>query len=201
MFVACSTRSLETVTPSGPVWGVTSRLVRMRTASLWASSADFTTLTPPPLPRPPAWTWALTTATPVPNELKWAVASSPVRAIFPSGVGIPNSRKRALAWYSWIFMDDPDGDEEAHAGPCVGWHRFRLTFLGGFIHRVEPNRFKEPRSEEHTSELQSPCNLVCRLLLEKKNKTQAYFISSHPKKRLMTKSPTIQSSLRKSLKP
>src|SRR5256885_11442336 len=27
------------------------------------------------------------------------------------------------------------------------------------------------RSEEHTSELQSPCNLVCRLLLEKKNNT------------------------------
>src|SRR5256885_13221719 len=27
---------------------------------------------------------------------------------------------------------------------------------------------KELRSEEHTSELQSPCNLVCRLLLEKK---------------------------------
>src|SRR5256885_17220930 len=29
----------------------------------------------------------------------------------------------------------------------------------------------KPRSEEHTSELQSPCNLVCRLLLEKKKKT------------------------------
>src|SRR2546426_5933840 len=28
----------------------------------------------------------------------------------------------------------------------------------------------EGRSEEHTSELQSPCNLVCRLLLEKKKK-------------------------------
>src|SRR2546426_3335080 len=28
-----------------------------------------------------------------------------------------------------------------------------------------------PRSEEHTSELQSPCNLVCRLLLEKKKNT------------------------------
>src|SRR2546426_9258886 len=28
----------------------------------------------------------------------------------------------------------------------------------------------EIRSEEHTSELQSPCNLVCRLLLEKKKK-------------------------------
>src|SRR5205807_10332387 len=30
--------------------------------------------------------------------------------------------------------------------------------------------FRWPRSEEHTSELQSPCNLVCRLLLEKKKK-------------------------------
>src|SRR5256885_11249997 len=28
------------------------------------------------------------------------------------------------------------------------------------------------RSEEHTSELQSPCNLVCRLLLEKKNNNE-----------------------------
>src|SRR6266850_8571866 len=32
------------------------------------------------------------------------------------------------------------------------------------------NRFRG-RSEEHTSELQSPCNLVCRLLLEKKKKS------------------------------
>src|SRR3989454_3525870 len=30
------------------------------------------------------------------------------------------------------------------------------------------------RSEEHTSELQSPCNLVCRLLLEKKKKKRTY---------------------------
>src|SRR2546426_4960482 len=29
---------------------------------------------------------------------------------------------------------------------------------------------RRTRSEEHTSELQSPCNLVCRLLLEKKKK-------------------------------
>src|SRR2546426_3563431 len=29
------------------------------------------------------------------------------------------------------------------------------------------------RSEEHTSELQSPCNLVCRLLLEKKKKKES----------------------------
>src|SRR2546426_9097793 len=32
------------------------------------------------------------------------------------------------------------------------------------------------RSEEHTSELQSPCNLVCRLLLEKKKQQQEYQI-------------------------
>src|SRR5256885_8787993 len=36
--------------------------------------------------------------------------------------------------------------------------------------------FQQQRSEEHTSELQSPCNLVCRLLLEKKkiNKPQQH---------------------------
>src|SRR5256885_12190997 len=32
--------------------------------------------------------------------------------------------------------------------------------------------FLKGRSEEHTSELQSPCNLVCRLLLEKKKKNK-----------------------------
>src|SRR5256885_11667346 len=37
-----------------------------------------------------------------------------------------------------------------------------------------------PRSEEHTSELQSPCNLVCRLLLEKKKKTlQRHAVHQH----------------------
>src|SRR5256885_9918865 len=34
------------------------------------------------------------------------------------------------------------------------------------------------RSEEHTSELQSPCNLVCRLLLEKKKKDANHTASS-----------------------
>src|SRR5256885_5963381 len=34
------------------------------------------------------------------------------------------------------------------------------------------------RSEEHTSELQSPCNFVCRLLLEKKKKLRPTFASS-----------------------
>src|SRR5256885_13518834 len=35
---------------------------------------------------------------------------------------------------------------------------------------VEQLDYADLRSEEHTSELQSPCNLVCRLLLEKKKK-------------------------------
>src|SRR5256885_5639807 len=35
---------------------------------------------------------------------------------------------------------------------------------------------RQTRSEEHTSELQSPCNLVCRLLLEKKNDK---FVADH----------------------
>src|SRR5256885_9946470 len=34
------------------------------------------------------------------------------------------------------------------------------------------------RSEEHTSELQSPCNLVCRLLLEKKNRSSRSLVRS-----------------------
>src|SRR5579863_10656285 len=45
---------------------------------------------------------------------------------------------------------------------CINW-RVRLA--------SEVNRPKGSRSEEHTSELQSPVHLVCRLLLEKKKKT------------------------------
>src|SRR2546426_4422681 len=36
--------------------------------------------------------------------------------------------------------------------------------------QLSAERLRKKRSEEHTSELQSPCNLVCRLLLEKKKK-------------------------------
>src|SRR5207244_11597301 len=55
---------------------------------------------------------------------------------------------------------------------------------------IEPNHFEElviaqlgerlrTRSEEHTSELQSPDHLVCRLLLEKKNKTKDHNIPTY----------------------
>src|SRR5256885_11079819 len=43
---------------------------------------------------------------------------------------------------------------------------------------VLPTMQKDARSEEHTSELQSPCNLVCRLLLEKKKTPTGHHASS-----------------------
>src|SRR5688500_19256733 len=44
----------------------------------------------------------------------------------------------------------------------VAYHHYQQILLR------EPASVPGGRSEEHTSELQSPCNLVCRLLLEKK---------------------------------
>src|SRR5256885_11604116 len=43
---------------------------------------------------------------------------------------------------------------------------FRHLVSRGHLYQLR----RKIRSEEHTSELQSPCNLVCRLLLEKKKK-------------------------------
>src|ERR1039457_2683637 len=45
---------------------------------------------------------------------------------------------------------------------------FFITFFPYPHHRLATATLRYSRSEEHTSELQSPCNLVCRLLLEKK---------------------------------
>src|SRR5256885_9889965 len=45
--------------------------------------------------------------------------------------------------------------------------------LGGGVGVTQRPADGDVRSEEHTSELQSPCNLVCRLLLEKKNKAES----------------------------
>src|SRR5688572_32537830 len=71
---------------------------------------------------------------------------------------------------------------------CVYWNRRRIKDeknlfidLGGFhsISRREfcPRLSSPIRSEEHTSELQSQSNLVCRLLLEKKKKSVTYDVT------------------------
>src|SRR5256885_12245713 len=58
--------------------------------------------------------------------------------------------------------------------------RARAERAGARGERTRPSQ----RSEEHTSELQSPCNLVCRLLLEKKKiPTQRIGITYEPAQR------------------
>src|SRR5256885_9477204 len=60
-------------------------------------------------------------------------------------------------------------------GTCIGNYCSLAAGIAAFRRNHPTSRisqhpfFYNARSEEHTSELQSPCNLVCRLLLEKKN--------------------------------
>src|SRR2546430_13623743 len=56
--------------------------------------------------------------------------------------------------------------------PGMGWLS-SVTTLNSTptAHAMRVDAFWRPRSEEHTSELQSQSNLVCRLLLEKKNQS------------------------------
>src|SRR2546426_2965651 len=65
-------------------------------------------------------------------------------------------------------LDEPERPAAERAGLRARDH----VDLRRRLDRQRPLR-AATRSEEHTSELQSPCNLVCRLLLEKKKKNQA----------------------------
>src|SRR5256885_6700904 len=51
---------------------------------------------------------------------------------------------------------------------------------GGRFHWLRVPCPARMRSEEHTSELQSPCNIVCRLLLEKKKNTDSPLTPHNP---------------------
>src|SRR5258708_13145393 len=84
-------------------------------------------------------------------------------------------RSRLLPdWYSAIF----NPPEAGLRGPSP-----EITPVGNFY--VVSKNFPtgvisgEGRSEEHTSELQSPDHLVCRLLLEKKKKLPNYILTQH----------------------
>src|SRR5688500_19429403 len=70
---------------------------------------------------------------------------------------IPRPSRPTLFPYTTLFRSDG----RFRAGRRRGKAPFRLV-------RLPVPRSLPVRSEEHTSELQSPCNLVCRLLLEKK---------------------------------
>src|SRR2546426_9154835 len=64
--------------------------------------------------------------------------------------------------YTTLFRSLLGGD---HVVADVGHDR-----AGSALLARDGRKRADGRSEEHTSELQSPCNLVCRLLLEKKKK-------------------------------
>ncbi len=100
MSAPSSISSRRTFWPAGPVWCVTSCMPRILPACSRTSSGERATLTPPPLPRPPAWICALTTQTLPPSVRAAATASSTENAGMPRGVAIPYLRKISLPWYS-----------------------------------------------------------------------------------------------------
>src|SRR5438270_7643648 len=65
----------------------------------------------------------------------------------------------------------------ATVGPCRTCFNNRSSAWRAVL-RTAPSKV-QARSEEHTSELQSQSNLVCRLLLEKKKKKQQMHFKSH----------------------
>src|SRR5256885_12235767 len=66
--------------------------------------------------------------------------------------------------YTTLFRSAPA------SAPGAGINGFILIAAPFLFDRIVSQELPPGRSEEHTSELQSPCNLVCRLLLEKKKK-------------------------------
>src|SRR5256885_4837312 len=83
----------------------------------------------------------------------------PYTTLFRSPPARKGGRRSADSWAQRSGSTDPHG-RCPRRQPGLG--RQRPARLAG--------RDCGFRSEEHTSELQSPCNLVCRLLLEKKTK-------------------------------
>src|SRR2546430_12898666 len=80
--------------------------------------------------------------------------------------------------YTTLFRSDLLGGAPAGPGPLIGAEFVERGALG----RGAGVAAHQVRSEEHTSELQSQSNLVCRLLLEKKKKQS---IASGSRHRLM----------------
>src|SRR5260370_32339459 len=71
--------------------------------------------------------------------------------------------------YTTLFRSDDEHKRSGKRTAARTQRRWRLHWVLNRIRHCAPPRTKL-RSEEHTSELQSHLNLVCRLLLEKKKK-------------------------------
>src|SRR5438876_6865052 len=82
--------------------------------------------------------------------------------------------------YTTLFRSIPESDDERCHGLLLSNRRIRR--VGCSSNRPNFTEFRENRSEEHTSELQSPVHLVCRLLLEKKKKKQKNHIKQQKQK-------------------
>src|SRR3989454_5479063 len=134
----------------------------------------------------------------VPREPQSALALSAIAGFRARRSGRrPELRGRTFCWPSSLFRSRPGLAERGRGSHLLSPKRghkvnrqcvqpqllvyvARLQAIGlvkAGLHRFDPHEAQfggpriEPvhkRSEEHTSELQSPCNLVCRLLLEKK---------------------------------
>src|SRR2546426_9215865 len=75
------------------------------------------------------------------------------------------SRTRVRVMAGTLLPTSRDGGHDRHRVAVLEDGLLAVHEADVFLVHVDVDR-----SEEHTSELQSPCNLVCRLLLEKKKK-------------------------------
>src|SRR5699024_12844035 len=109
---------------------------------------------------------------PLTHPLATAVRSTPL----PSSLQPPRPPRSALLPYTTLFRS-----AKFTQVPYPGGSKAAPALLGGEVdcYFASTSNFlrMQGRSEEHTSELQSRFDLVCRLLLEKKKQTGAWVAS------------------------
>src|SRR3990172_573558 len=136
MRLARSTSTRWTRLPSVPVCAVISVEPIIWSASSATFSTEFATLTPPPLPRPPAWIWAFTTQR-IPPSSSATRAAGPSAGPRISVVGCAPSAGAHLLDLGHQVPRHPDGCRVDQAAV----ERDRpFPFLGSVLHRLEDPR-------------------------------------------------------------